>query len=246
MQSLYKTSVGLVMASVSVAASASDYSVEGGLSWWDFEGDNALGADLTVYFSPVAVSGDRPLAEAGFLSQAGNLSINYARDTDGDFDLIEGALELYVDNFYAAIGAARFSNGFDLDSYGVRGGWMLGPATRLSGGWERIETGDGADIDRYTVGAKHVASLGGGRAINIEGELGAADNGDAKFTYNLKADYYFNSALSLGGRYDGIGSEDRYGLGSRYFFTRMLSGEAEWLRDDNNDNIFQLRLGARF
>jgi hypothetical protein len=246
MQSLYKSSFVVLMASLTAAATASDYTVEGGLSWWDLEGNTAWGGDITVYFSPVIYSNDRPLAEARFLSRAGNLSINYARDTGGDFDLIDGSLELYVDDFYAAIGASRFSNDFDVDSYGLRGGWMITPATRLTGGWERIESSDQTDIDRYTLGAKHVTLLGGGRAINIEGDLGAADNGDTKFTYNLKADYYFSPAFSLGGRYDGIGSEDRYGLGTRYFFTPMLSGEIEWLRDDNRDDTFQLRLGTRF
>jgi hypothetical protein len=246
MQSLYKTSVSLLLASASVAVTASDYTVEGGLSWWDIEGENAWESDITVYFSPVTVAGDRPLAEAGFLSRASNLSLNYARDTGGDFDLIGGSLELYVDDFYAAISASRFSNDFDVDSYGLRGGWMIAPAVRLTGGWERIEMEDGADIDRYTVGAKYFTSLGDGRAINFEGNLGAADNGDTKFAYDLHADYYFTPAFSLGARYDGVGSDDRYGLGTRYFFTSMLSGEFEWLRDNNDDDIFQLRLGARF
>lgn len=55
-----------------------------------------------------------------------------------------------------------------------------------------------------------------GRAINLEASLGAADNSDTDFVYDLLADYYPTPELSFGARYQGFGSDDQYGIGARF------------------------------
>lgn len=231
------------------AAGAEDYTVEGGVSWWNFDGDGAWGSDVTAYFSPVRV-GTYPRAEAPFLNQTGNLRIDYTRDDNGDYDLTEGMLEVYANNYYAALSASRFSNGSDLDSVGVQLGRMVTPATRLTLGWEQVEVDEFDEIDIFTLGAKHVTMFGGGRALNLETSLGVADNGGTDFVYDTLVDYYLTPDFSFGARYRGIGSDDQYGLATRYFFLPNWSGEVEWLREDGldrgRDDIIQLRLGARF
>lgn len=238
----------LAIAAMALAlpALAEDYRVEGGASWLDFEDVDAWGADLTVYFKPVRPDAGAPLAEAGFLTRSSNLSVNFTRDGSGDFDRAEGGLEFYADDFYLTAGASRFDNGFDVDSYRLGAGMMLSKNTRLSANWERIEPATDPNVDMFTIAAKHLMALENGRAINLEADIGAADDGDTHFAYRLQADYYPVPELGLGLRYSGIGSDDQYGLGSRYFFLPNLSGEVEWLRDDNDDNRFQVRLGARF
>lgn len=245
-----KTMIGglLLVAGLSVSAAsvAEDYTVEGGVSWWNFDGSDAWGTDITTYFSPVTTQG-LPLAEAPFLNQVGNLRIDYARNDDDDYDVIEGMLEVYANDYYAAIGASRFSNQFDdLDSFGLQFGRMVTPETRLTLGWERVDTDPSEDMDIFTVGVKHVHMFGGGRAISLESSLGAADNDDTDFVYDLLADYYLMPELSVGARYRGIGSNDQYGLGTRYFFLPNWSGEVEWLRDEDDEGTIQVRMGARF
>ncbi len=230
------------------AGAAEQFTAEGGLSLWDLDGDGAWGGDVTAYFQPVVI-GAFPRAEAPFLNQAGSLQIDYTRDEDGDHDLTEGMLEVYAHDYYAALNASRFSNGTDLDSIGLRVGRMLTPATRVTLGWEQVETDEFREMDVFTLGAKHVAMLSGERAINFEADFGGADNGDTEFVYDMLVDYYPSPDLSFGARYRGIGSDDQYGLGARYFFLPNWSGEVEWLRDDSSaetDDIVQLRLGARF
>lgn len=235
--------------SVSAAGVAEEYTVEGGVSWWNIDGEDAWGGDVTAYFSPVSI-GTYPRAEAAFLNQAGSLSVDYTRDSDSDYDLTSGTLEVYANDYYAALNASRFSNGFDLDSVGVQLGRMITPTTRVTLGWEQAEIDEFEEVDLFTLGAKHVLMLDGGRAINFETSLGGADNGDTDFVYDMLVDYYPTPDLSFGARYQGIGSDDQYGLGARYFFLPNLSGEVEWLREDSadtgRDDIIQVSLGARF
>mgnify|MGYP000151672992 CR=1 FL=1 len=188
----------LLMATVGTSAVglAEEFTVEGGISWWNFDGDDAWGGDVTAFFSPVII-GTYPRAEAPFLNQAGNLRIDYTRDSNGDYDLTSGMLEVYSNNYYAALNASRFSNGFDLDSIGVRIGRMVTPATRVTIGWEQVEIDEFREMDIFTLGAKRVFTLGDGRAINFETSLGAADNGDTDFVYDVLADYYPLSLIHI-------------------------------------------------
>ena len=238
--------IGAAALGISSLAMATDYSFELGGSWFDLEYGSAWGTDFTWHFDPVR-SGRGPLEQAGFLNRSSNLRLDYLRDTDGDFHAVAGTLELYLEGFYVGAGASRFSNGFDIDSYSLRGGWMTGPNTRVTGNWDRIEAPFGSDIDIFSVGVKHVQLLGGGTAFHIDTELGAATNGDTEVAYALRADYYPMPEFGFGLRTFGIGSDNDYGFGARYFFTPQISGEFEWLRHDaTSDDTVQFRLGARF
>lgn len=92
-----------------------------------------------------------------------------------------------------------------------------------------------------------MALLGGTSAINLEGEVGVARNGSDDFAYALWTDFYVNRAFSVGLRYSGIDSDNQFGAGLKWFFVERVSGEFEFTHDDDNDDdIFQVRLAARF
>jgi hypothetical protein len=246
MKNMSRLFVGVAVLGASAASLSSEFNFEAGGSWFDLEQGSAWGADVTWHFDPVR-PGKGPLDQAGFLNRSSNIRLDYLRDTSGDFDAIGGMLELYLEGFFASFGMSRFSNGFDIDSYSLRGGWMTAPNTRVSGNWDRIETPFGNDIDIFTVGVKHVQLLAGGTAFHVDGEIGAATNGSTEFAYALRADYYPMPELGFGLRTAGIGSDNDYGFGARYFFTPQISGEFEWLRHDaTSDDTVQFRLGARF
>jgi hypothetical protein len=237
---------GAVALGMSSMAMGADYNFELGGSWFDLEQGSAWGADFTWHFDPVR-PGRGPLDQAGFLNRSSNLQIDYLRDSDGNFDAIGGMVELYLEGFFAGFGASRFSNGFDIDGYSLRGGWMTAPNTRITGNWDRIDPSFGSSVDIFTVGVKHVQLLGGGNAFHVDAELGAATNGSTEVAYALRADYYPMPELGFGLRTSGIGSDNDYGFGARYFFTPQISGEFEWLRnDETSDDTIQFRLGARF
>ncbi len=246
MKHITRLLVGVTVVGASTASLANDFNFEAGGSWFDLEHGSAWGADVTWHFDPVR-PGNGPLEQAGFLNRSSNIRLDYLRDTSGDFDALGGMLELYLEGFFAGFGLSRFSNGFDIDSYSLRGGWMMGPNTRITGNWDRIETPFGSDTDIFSVGVKHVELLGGGTAFHVDGEIGAATNGSTEFAYALRADYYPMPELGFGLRTAGIGSDNDYGFGARYFFTPQISGEFEWLRHDStSDDTVQFRLGARF
>lgn len=235
---------GAIGLALSAGAVASDYNVELGGQYVDFDFAEAWGADATIYFKPVQ-AGNGPLAEAAFLNRAGNVNFAYLRETSGDFNLPAVGAEAYFGNYYLAANYARFSNGIKLNDYGIRVGMMLGQNTRGTVGYNRTELPFGIDLDSYTVGIKHVMMLAGNTALNLEGEAGVVDNGSSDFIYNFQADYYFTPSFSLGARYSGIESDDEWGLGTRYFFTPRVSGGLEYSRADGDD-IFGLRVAARF
>lgn len=238
--------IGAAALGISSLAVSADYNFEFGGSWFELEQGSAWGADFAWHFDPVR-PGRGPLDQAGFLNRSSNLRIDYLRDSDGDFDAIGGMVELYFEGFYASAGASRFSNGFDIDSYSLRGGWMIAPNTRVTGNWDRIEFPFGSDVDIFTVGAKHVQLLGDGTAFHVDGEIGAATNGSTELAYAVRADYYPMPEFGFGLRTSGIGSDNDYGFGARYFFTPQISGDFEWLRDDaTSDDTIQFRVGARF
>jgi hypothetical protein len=235
---------GAIGLALSAGVAASDYSFELGGQYVDFDFTEAWGADATVYFQPVQ-TGNGPLAEAPFLNRASNVSFAYLREKNGNFDVPAVGAEFYFGNYYLAANYTRFSNGFSINDYGIRGGLMVAESTRATIGYNRSELPFGIDLDTYTVGLKHLMLLDGNTALNLEGEVGVARNGSSEFAYAVQADYYLNPRFSLGGRYSGIGSDDEWGLGTRYFFTPRVSGGLEYTRADGND-IYGLRLAARF
>lgn len=235
---------GAIGIALSAGAMASDYNAEIGIQYVDFDVSHAWGADATIYFQPVS-TGRGPLAEAPFINRAGNVNFAYLREKDGEFDVPAVGGEFYFGDYYLAANYTRFSNGFKLNDYGVRGGMMVAENTRITLGYNRVEAPFGADLDIFTAGLKHVLLLDGGTALNIEGEAGVARNGGSEFVYALQADYYFNPSFSLGARVSGVGSDNEWGLGTRYFFTPRVSGGLEYTRSEGDD-IFGVRLAARF
>ncbi|MGY6630370.1 MAG: putative porin [Wenzhouxiangella sp.] len=240
-----KTTLGGAMAlALSAGAMASDFNVEIGGSYVDFDFTKGYGADATVFFQPVSIQ-QGPFAEAPFINRASNLGAAYLRQKDGDFDVYTLGGEFYIDDLYIAANYSRFSNGFSLNDYGVRLGYMVADNTRVTVGYNRQELPFGFDIDRYTVGAKHLMLLTADTALSLEADIGIADADKNRFTYDLAADYYLTRSFSLGARYSGIGSDDQWGVGTRFFFTPRFSAGAEYTRD-SGDDIFALRLAARF
>jgi hypothetical protein len=235
---------GAIGLALSANAMASDYSVEIGGQYVDFDFTEAWGADATIYFQPIQ-TGKGPLAEAAFLNRASNVSFAYLREKNGNFDVPAVGAEFYFGNYYLAANYTHFSNGFSINDYGIRGGLMVAENTRATLGYNRTELPFGIDLDTYTVGIKHLMLLDGNTALSLEGDVGMARNGSSEFAYALQADYYLSPGFSLGARYSGIGSDDEWGLGTRYFFTPRVSGGLEYTRADGDD-IYGLRLAARF
>ena len=242
---------GLLLAAAAVmglssVSMASDFQFELGGSLIDFQGNSAYGADLAWHFEPVQRR-TGPLDQAGFINRSSNLRVDYLRDTDGAFDIYGGELELYMEGFYVGLGASRFSNGFDIDSYSLRAGWMTGRNTRFTGGWDHIDSPTSSGVDILSVGIKHVQTLANDRAIHFDGEIGTITDDVSELTHTIQADFYPMSHFGLGLRSSGIGSDHSYGVGTRFFFTPRISGGFEWLHHDASDtDTYQFRVAARF
>ncbi len=228
---------------LATAAVAEDYQFEIGASYVDLDVVDGFGGDIRAHFG-IVQPGRGPLAEAAYLTRTGSVGVGYARFDGGDFDLWNIDTEFWADDFYLGAFYSRLDNGGKLETYGVRGGWMVAPNSRLHATWERIDF-DFADVDVFTVGGKHVAELGGDAWFNFEADLGVARNGSNDFAYRLRADYYPMRVFGIGARYAGIESDDEWGLGASFFFTPRINGAAEWTRADG-DNVWELRLAARF
>lgn len=234
--------MGMALSTGAMAADSFNFEVGG--QYIDFDVTEAWAVDTTVFFQPVSAARG-PLAEAGFLNRASNLSLAYLRQKNGDFDSASIFAEFYADDWYFSANYNRFSNGFTLDDFGLQVGLMVDENTRATIGYNRSEVLFGSDLDIYSVGLKHVTMLNGDTALNLEGEVGWATNGSDDIAYNLQADYYLNRNFSFGARYRGIGSDDEWGLGTRYFFTPNFSGGLEYTRVDSSD-VIAARIAARF
>lgn len=241
---------GLLLAAaaltLSTVSAAADYQFELGGSLFDYRGDVAYGADFSWHFEPVRRRSG-PLDQLGFINRSSNIQIDYLRDGDDAFDVTSGTLELYLQGFYVSLGASRLSNGADVDSYSLRGGWMTGVNTRFTGGWDHIESRGRSSVDILTVGIKHVQPLASQMAFHIDAEIGTIADDVSELAHSIRADYYPNPLFGLGLRSSGIGSDNSYGLGTRYFFSPRISGGFEWLHHDASaTDTFQFRLAARF
>jgi len=244
MNTLKTTLGGAIALAFSAGAMASDFNVEIGGQYVDFDFTKGYGADVTVFFQPVSIQ-QGPFAEAPFINRASNLDVAYLREEDGNFDIYNVGGEFYVDDVYVAASYSRFSNGFSLDDYSMRLGYMLADNTRVTVGYDRQDMPFGSNIDIYTVGFKQLTLLSADTALNLEADIGIADADKSRFAYNVSADYYLTRSFSLGARYSGVGSDDQWGVGTRFFFTPRFSAGAEYTRD-SGDDIFALRLAARF
>ena len=231
-------------------AFAQDYQAEVGISILHLDPDvgrtdRTFGIDGTWHFDPVRTQG-LPLAEAAFLGRSSNISAGYAAQDRGSLDFIDLGAEFYVENLYFAANYERTANGSNVHDYGLRAGFLPMDGLRLTVGYDKDDL---TDTDIYSVGAKYVAPLIDDSAINIEGELGFADDSNENVRLTVLSDYFFSHEFSAGVRFAYVdrdsGNDSFVGVGSRYFFTPVFSGELEYL-SDGDDDIWALRAALRF
>lgn len=237
-----KTALALAVAVASTGAMASDYRVEGGLSYVDLDGDDhIIAVDGTFYFEQVQTA-RRPLAEAPFLGRNSNISLSYGTLDEADVDLIGLGAEVWVDHFYLSAEFLRADIDVDeIDNYEARLGYMVGDGFLVNVGFA---DGDSFDKSSILLGTKYVAPVGG-NFINLEADLEVND-GDS--TLGLVGDYFFNNQFSAGlrlERSDVSGAKTEFGVGAKYFITSTISGELEYITQDSVDAVL-VRFAARF
>jgi len=235
-------------------ASEGDYQTEIGFQFQRVDVDNlgddtAIGVDATYHFPRVNTAG-HPLAEAAFLERSSNIGASYVTYDDLDLDVLSLSGEAYVENFYAAAQLTRNDNGNSTNDIGVRVGFLPSDGLLLTLGFDKEEDAGpgGDDLNIVSLGAKYVSKMANDTAFNLEGELSRADDDDDTMALALAGDYYFNRQFSLGLRLvetDNSDIDTAYGVGTRYFFTPVVSGELEYMSDDETDIIWA-RLAARF
>lgn len=231
------------------AALAQDYQFEGGLSYFDISpdvgsSDSAFGLDLAWYLEPVRTSG-LPLAEAAFYTRASNVAFSWVTFDKADFDILNIGGEFYIDRLYLAADYIRFSNGATSDDFAIGVGYVPVDGLRLAARYVFADLGD----DAFTLEAKYLAPLAGGTAFGLEAIGEFVDDDADTMSFSLAGDYYLNPSLSLGARLiytdDDFGSDTAWGLGAKYFFTPVFSGEIEYVNSDFVDTI-GIRFAARF
>lgn len=194
---------------------------------------------LTQHFAPVNTSG-RPLAEAAFLERIGDIQFVYGfSDTDFGANVsldgpFYGAALTFMQPKQPVVFRALYAKRdrefdppltgesvSDLYAFGVglfiKDGFLLGIEYTRSEGDAHV-SGPGGTISSileaevYTLAAKFVHELGGGRAVNLEAELsrierkGETTGVDLSVTrtettnetVEISGDYYFNPKFSLG------------------------------------------------
>lgn len=217
-------------------AFAQDYQMEAGLSYIDFDSDTAIGLDFT-YFLETVNTADRPLSEAYFLGRNNNLSASYVTFDEADVDGFGLGGEFWFDDIYAA---ASLSDVDGEQDFSARVGYMFSDNFLLNGG---LADGDSYADPSVLVGAKYVAKLGE-NFVNLEADLDLNDDN----TLMLVGDYFFTNEFSAGVRVtesDADGADTVFGVGARYFFTPVISGEVEYKTADSED-AYGLRVAARF
>ncbi len=230
-------------------AQAQDYQMEGGLQYAHVDADGSTdsiyGADFTFHLKQVSTSG-RPLAEAAFLGRSSNLGLSYATVDKADVDALNGSGEFYFGDFYGAVDVTQASIGSDDSTdFAIRAGFLPMDGLLLTVGYEDYDL---ADLTAISLGAKYVVLLNDGMALNLEGDVKQYDDQDDTIEYTLLADYYLNNALSFGVRFndsDASGSDATVGVGAKYFFTPVISGEIEYANQDKTDTI-GVRVAMRF
>lgn len=253
----------------SPAAMAQNYQMEGGAHYMysDFadgmmETDH-FGFDFKYHFDVVSTAG-HPLAEAAFLERSNNIFAGY-RYSDSDIDLglnkVSGKNHLFnfggeafIEDFYvsANIGLNQMKiegEKDDTTDVGLRVGYLPMDGFLVTLGYDKD---DSSDIDIVSLGAKIVTPLEGEMAVNIEAEIGVADDDDDTVVYEIGGDLYFNHAMSAGlklGGIDASGAKTEIELRGRYFVTPLVSVNAFYI--DNleyvkKSNAFGIGANMRF
>ncbi|MCK5874591.1 MAG: putative porin [Alcanivoracaceae bacterium] len=223
-------------------AYAQDYQMEAGVTYADFDGDDsAVGVDFTYHLETVSTA-NRPLTEAYFLGRNSNLFAAYFTADKVDLDTISIGGEFWIEDIYLAAGLSQTDDGVDtFDDYLLSAGYMLQDGALVYIGFE---DGDSSIDPTYHIGTKYVGKLGE-NFVNLEADL-ASNDGDNTLT--LLGDYFFSNEFSAGVRVaesDVSGVDTEFGVGAKYFFTPVVSGEVEYSTQDSFD-IMMVRVAARF
>jgi hypothetical protein len=243
------TTIALLALSVSVAH-AYQVEVNGGYSSTDIDVRGADNLDRfnlggTYYIAPVANT-NGPLAEAAFLQNASNVSLNYENigydDADTDVDVFGLAGEYYLPNdpFYVSGSYSRVSydeilEAFDTDVYSASVGYLPVSNALLTIGLVSFNS-DQDNVDSETnvsLGAKYVGDTGA-NFYNLEGSVIFADDDNI---INTAADFYLNPNASIGVTYaDGnILRDNEFGVRGQYFFTPQYAIGASYASGEIED-----------
>lgn len=198
----------------------------------------------------------KPLAEAGFLNRSTNV-YGHLTHIDNDWDDFQDlglGIEAFIEDFYvnASVTHIFLPSGIsDTTNFSARLGFLPTNGLLLTLGYDLIEDGnlwENKDLGIVSLGGKYVTSLNGEMALNVEAEVGVADDRDDTVVYTLGGDLYFNSAISAGlwvADSDQSGSKTLVGVRGKYFVTPLVSVEAAYSHQDKNDT-FGLRAALRF
>ena len=234
------------LAGVNVAQ-AYQYEVGAGVSRNDPDtgkSTNDLKVEGTYYLAPVDTK-DYPLAEAAFMNRASNVTgaVTYGKNSPTTNTKISVGGEYYVPNSDFYIGANyendRTKNSGRTDNnedYTAEVGILPMPNLLVAAG----VTGDSDNTDP-SLRAKYVYKLGQ-NDVNLEAK---ASFGDAD-VFNVGADYYLDSTLSVGAAYTDNGTNDNvFGIRARKFISQDVSVQGSIDFGDNAD-VFGVSGSYRF
>lgn len=241
------------------AAYAQNYQMEGGFSYVHLDDDgfkgDAFALDFTYHLDQVNTQG-KPLAEAAFLDRSTSVygQLTHIDNDWDDFQNLGIGVEAFIEDFYVNANITRNflpSGTSDTTDFGVRLGFLPTDGLLLTLGYDLLEDGnewEGKDLGVVSLGGKYVTPLDGEMALNVEAEIGFADDNDDTVVYTLGGDLYFNSAISAGlwlADSDQSGSKTLVGVRGKYFVTPLVSVEAAYSKQDKVDT-FGLRAALRF
>jgi len=244
------------------------------------------GFNAEMFFAPVNAA-DHPYAEAAFLERIGSVFFSAARaDTKGDTFKGDGmfygaGVNLTTPGFPLAVRATYAATKIDytepatgdlkISEYGVKAGYYL--LHTLLAGVEYDQTKRDFTLSgfqgipdkraNYSLFAKYVHELRGGKELSFEAALGTNrfDDGTETLTNtreSLSADYFFNRSLSAGVGFENNSGKDKSIEGRTYsanvnaFITPMFSVKATYERflnsnhNEPSDRTIDIILAARF
>ena len=250
-----------LLALTSSLAQAYQVELNGGYSFTDLDVNGSDGFDTfnlggTYYIAPVAVT-NGPLAEAAFLQNASNVSLNYvnssSNDIDLEVDLVNLAGEYYLPNDPFYVSASYSSVNFDLgplnsdaDILTASVGYLPVSNALLTIGLLNADSDDDSETD-VTLGAKYVGDTGA-NFYNLEGSVIFANDDNI---INTAADFYLNPNASIGVTYaDGnILGDNEFGVRGQYFFTPQYAIGASYTSgeiDNIDTDTYGITATARF
>lgn len=236
-------SIALAVAAASSQADTVVAEIGAGYSKYDVDGNslNAINLYGTWFINTLTTDG-LPLAEAAFLTKANSLTLTYDSIESGDVTTLTARGEFYIPSAYLYL--APYYSSVDFDGFGSENDWGVEiGVTPIDGLLISTTYSDEYDYE-LNLDAKYVTQLSGDTAINIELGYAKAGDGEGDDTFDLGADYFFDSTLSVGAAI--IDSDETgYAIRTRKFFTQTVSAEASYITYDDLD-IVNLELSMRF